>query len=178
MKKNVFVCLVIFMSIGFPNKSTGQTTAALVSTNVNAKLIIPLSIEETSSLHFGTINILDGIAGTVVLPPDSTTRIFQGVVESAVAPLASNAAYNVTGTKNVSYAVSLPTSITVFENGGDMMNITDLKARFNGEVTDKTTSFLSNNGTDSFKIGGTLNITANQIPGIYTGTFNVSVDYN
>jgi hypothetical protein len=33
-------------------------------------------------------------------------------------------------------------------------------------------------GTDSFAVGGTLNIGATQIPGVYTGTFDVTVDYN
>lgn len=178
MKKNIFILVLIFITIGLTHKSLAQTTAAIASTNVQAKLIVPLSITETSSLHFGTINILGGEAGTVVLPADSTDRIFSGVVGSAVAPLASNAAYTVAGTKNVSYGVSLPTSITVMESGGDAMTITNLKARFNAATDDGTTSTLNVNGTDSFKLGGTLMVTANQIPGIYTGSFNVSVDYN
>lgn len=178
MKKNIFILVLIFINVCLTLKSTAQTTAAIASTNVQAKLIVPLSITETSSLHFGTINILGGEAGTVVLPPDSTTRIFDGVVGSAVAPLATNAAYTVSGTKNVSYGVSLPSSITVIEAGGDAMTITNLKARFNTTSQDSTTSTLDVNGTDSFKLGGTLVVTANQIPGTYTGSFNVSVDYN
>jgi hypothetical protein len=178
MKKNIFVLVLIFITIGLTHKSVAQTTAAIASTNVQAKLIVPLSIEETSSLHFGTINVLGGEAGTVILPADSTERIFSGVVGSAVAPLASNAAYTVSGTKNVSYGVSLPASITVIESGGDAMTITNLKARFNATTEDGTTSTLNVNGTDSFKLGGTLTIAPNQIPGIYTGSFNISVDYN
>jgi hypothetical protein len=44
-------------------------------------------------------------------------------------------------------------------------------------LADAITSTLSSTGTDSFA-GGTLNIIATQIPGVYTGTFDVTVDYN
>jgi heptaprenylglyceryl phosphate synthase len=58
------------------------------------------------------------------------------------------------------------------------MGITEMKARFNGEDADATTSTLAANGTDSFTLGGTLNVQENQIGGQYSGTFQVSVDYN
>jgi hypothetical protein len=53
--------------------------------------------------------------------------------------------------------------------------INNLKARFNTAAA--ITSTLSSTGTDSFAVGGTLNIGATQIPGVYTGTFDVTVDY-
>jgi hypothetical protein len=51
------------------------------------------------------------------------------------------------------------------------MTINNLKARFN-TAADAITSTLSSTGTDSFAVG-TLNIGATQIPGVYTGTFDV-----
>ena len=33
-------------------------------------------------------------------------------------------------------------------------------------------------GVDSFTVGGTLNVGANQAEGAYVGTFNVTVNYN
>jgi hypothetical protein len=55
------------------------------------------------------------------------------------------------------------------------MTINNLKARFN--MLQMQLQALSSTGTDSFA-GGTLNIGATQIPGVYTGTFDVTVDYN
>ena len=58
------------------------------------------------------------------------------------------------------------------------MTISLLKARFSGAGSDAVTSTLSATGTDSFTLGGTLTVAAAQMPGIYAGTFAVSVDYN
>lgn len=179
MKKRSGLLLAILLIMGVSHLFYGQSTQALASSNVNANLIVPLSLTETASLDFGTINVLGGVSGTVILPSDSTERVFTGVVGSAVTPLPSNAAYTVSGTKNVSYGVSLPVTITVYESGGsDTMLISNLKARFDGAATDGTTSILKADGTDRFTLGGTLIIEASQTPGAYTGTFNVSVDYN
>jgi hypothetical protein len=97
----------------------------------------------------------------------------------------NTAKYNVTGTPNETYALTLPSSValatTTTATGSDTetaMTITDLKARFNGKSADAIISTLSATGTDSFAVGGKLNIKAAQIAGDYAGTFNVSVDYN
>jgi hypothetical protein len=171
---------VIVMMAGLTTSLMAQTSKT-VTTDAGAKLIVPMTLTQTSPLHFGTINLLVGAGGTVVLPSNSTTRTFTGgVVASTVAPVATNAAYNVTGTKNTTYALTLPATITVTETLGSSatMIISDLLARFNGASGDAIVSTLSIAGTDSFTLGGTLTIAASQVAGIYAGTFNVTVDYN
>jgi hypothetical protein len=44
--------------------------------------------------------------------------------------------------------------------------------------TPSATGTLSSGGTQTLYVGGTLNAAANQVQGIYTGTFNVTVAYN
>jgi hypothetical protein len=39
-------------------------------------------------------------------------------------------------------------------------------------------SVLSNEGTANLKVGATLNVEANQTPGLYEGKFDVTVAYN
>ena len=171
----------ILLLAGFTTNTFAQTSATVTGTAAGAKLIKPLTLTQTSALHFGTINVLTGTGGTVTLPSNSTTRVFSaGVSESTVAPLATNAAYDVTGTKNVTYALTLPSNITVTETitGSATMTIDSLKARFNGASADAVTSTLSATGTDSFTVGGTLTIAPSQEGGIYAGTFNVTIDYN
>jgi len=180
MKKNLLSVTAI-LAIGFFTSNVGAQTLATVGNSAGAKLIKPMTISETSPLNFGTINVLVGQPGTVVLPSSTLLRApFGGVALSAVAPLATNAAYNVTGTKYTTYALTLPDVINVKETefGFGAMQITALKARFNGASDDDVVSTLDLDGRDSFKFGGTLNVGLNQIPGIYAGTFNVTVDYN
>jgi hypothetical protein len=181
MKTNL-LSLAAILSIGFfTSNLEAQTSATVAATTAGAKLIQPMSLSETSPLHFGTINVLTGAGGTVLLPSSNLTREFSvGVASGVVAPQPTNAAYNVTGTKNVAYALVLPGVITVKESIGntESMTIDLLKARFSGAGADAITSTLDGDGKDSFTLGGTLTVKSAQMPGIYAGTFAVSVDYN
>jgi hypothetical protein len=180
-KTGLMLFAVIVMMAGLTTSLMAQTSATVTGTAAGAKLIVPMTLTQTSPLHFGTINLLVGAGGTVVLPSNSTTRTFTGgVVASTVAPVATNAAYNVTGTKNVTYALTLPATITVTETVGGVatMTISGLLARFNGAGADAIVSTLSATGTDNFTLGGTLTVAAAQVAGIYAGAFNVTVDYN
>jgi len=181
MKKTILFAAIVMMA-GFSTTAMAQGTAATITgTTAGAQLIVPMTIIQDAPLHFGTINLLTGAGGTVILPSNSTTRIFEtGVAESTISPVATNAAYHVTGTYNETYALSLPSTIIVTETKGSTatMTISALTARFNLAATDAVVSTLSATGTDNFTVGGTLTVTAAQIGGIYAGTFNVTVDYN
>jgi hypothetical protein len=183
MKKKL-LSLAAILSIGFFTSNleaqTSATGANVTGTSAGAKLIKPMTLSQTSPLHFGTINVIDGVAGTVVLPSSTLDRaVTGGVALSTVVPYATNAAYDVTGTKNTIYALFLPETITVTETQStETMTIGLLKARFSGADVDATTSKLSQSGTDSFTVGGTLTVADAQTPGDYAGTFNVTVDYN
>jgi hypothetical protein len=181
MKKTIILFAAVLMIAGFSTKAIAQTSATVTGTTAGAQLIIPMAIGQDSPLHFGTINLVAGVGGTVVLSTVNAARSFTGgVVASAVTPLATNAAYHVTGTKNESYALTLPATITVTETVGNSasMVISDLKARFLGAADDAVISTLSATGTDSFTVGGTLTVSPSQVGGIYAGAFNVTVDYN
>jgi hypothetical protein len=180
MRKSIMLFAAIFMMAVFSGSVLAQTSASEV-TSAGAKLIVPMTLTETAPLHFGTINVLLGAGGTCLLPSNNTTRVFSaGLAASAVAPLATNAAYDVTGTMNVTYALSLPGTVTVTETVGAIatMDITLLTARFLGAPADDVVSVLSATGTDSFTLGGTLTVDPGQVAGIYAGTFTVTVDYN
>jgi len=158
-------------------------TSDTENTNAGAVLIQALVITEVAPMHFGSNVLTDALGGTVVLPSNSTTRSYTGgVATSAATPVATNASYTLTGTGLETYALTLPTTTTVthttIASGVYTMDITLMKARFNGAGADAVTSTLASNGTDSFTLGGTLTVKAAQVGGIYAGTFDISVDYN
>lgn len=181
MKKNLLT-LATILTIGFFTiNASAQTSSEVSATTAGAKLIQPMTLTQTSPLHFGTINLLTGLGGTVLMDSDSNSRTFSsGVASGIVAPAPTNAAYTVAGTKNVTYALTLPATIVVAETliPANTMTISALTARFNGAPADAVTSKLSATGTDSFTVGGTLTVAASQNAGVYAGTFKVSVDYN
>ena len=182
MKKVVlYFGMVVVSMVLFTSTLMAQTSATVDETAAGAKLIVPMTLTETSPLHFGTINILTGTGGTVELPSNSTTRVISsGLAASSIAPVATNAAYTVTGSNSATYALTLPATVVVTEAVGSTatMTISALKARFNGAAADAVISTLSATGTDNFTVGGTLTVTAAQIGGTYAGTFPVTVDYN
>ena len=188
MKKFSMIFVAVLMMAGVSMKVVGQatnTSATVTGTHAGAVLIVPMGLTQTAALHFGTIVLTSTAGGTVVLPSNSTSRTFDGgvaVAASNVTSHPSNAAYNVTGTMNETYALTLPGTITVTETtggtGAATMTISALKARFNTTGTDAVSSTLSSSGTDNFTVGGTLTVPATPVAGIYDGSFNVSVDYN
>ena len=180
MKKNLLTLATILTVGFFTNNAMAQTKAEVIGTTAGAKLIKPMTLVQDSPLHFGTINVLTGVGGDVVLPSNSIARVFDaGNASGIVAPAPTNAAYSVTGTKSTTYALNLPGTITVTDAvSAETMTISALKARFNGKSADAVTSTLSADGDDSFTVGGTLTVGAGQATGTYAGTFNVSVDYN
>lgn len=180
MKNNLLSLVAIFAIALSSNAIIAQTSATVTGTTAGARLIKPMGLSETTALHFGTINVLNTTGGTVTLPSNSTTRVFSAnVAGSSINPQPSNAAYSVSGTKNTTYALTLPSTIAVTDAvSSEVMTISTLTARFNGASADAVTSTLSNTGTDSFTVGGLLTVGSNQGAGAYAGAFNVSVDYN
>ena len=177
--------IILFYIIIFTLNVSAQSGATVSATGASADLLVAMTLTENSSLSFGSSLLTDALGGTVVLPSNSTTRVYTGgTATSAATPAPTNASYSVTGTGLETYALVLPTTTTVTHTsistgtGVYTMDITLMKARFNGAGADAIISTLSAGGTDSFTLGGTLTVQASQVGGKYTGTFPVIVDYN
>jgi hypothetical protein len=154
MKKQLLSLVAIFMIAGISNNLMAQTSAT-EPTAAGAVLIKAMTLSETAPLHFGSNVLTDALGGTVVLPSNSTTRTYTGgVATSPATPVATNAAYTVTGTGLETYAVTLPATTTIthttVSSGIFTMDVTLMKARFNGAGADATTSALDASGDDSF----------------------------
>ncbi|MFZ4400359.1 MAG: DUF4402 domain-containing protein [Bacteroidales bacterium] len=175
MKKLIIILAIMFFA-GFTTKIMAQATE---NTTAGAKIVAPISITETSALHFGTMAVLAGSPGTCVLSTQGVRSATGGVNLSAQTPTAANAAYNVGGAISTTYAITLPSTITV-SNGtpAQDMTINALLARTASAGANGLTGTLNGSGADSFTIGGTLNVAAGQPAAVYSGTFNVTVAYN
>jgi hypothetical protein len=178
MKKITLCTVIVCFAINITAQSAGT-----VSSTANASLLVAMSLSEASPLNFGSSLLTSAAGGTIVLHSNSTHRDYTGgVATSAATPAPSTAAFNVIGTGLETYAVVLPSLITVWHTtittGVHTMDINSMTARFSGANSNATTSTLASNGTDSFTLGATLNVQEDQIGGQYSGTFQISVDYN
>ncbi|MEM8616153.1 MAG: DUF4402 domain-containing protein [Pseudomonadota bacterium] len=144
-----------------------QSLAAEVSSDAGAKIIAPLQIANSTALYFGTV------APSLTAADDVVVSAAGGKTCGSELTCLTNdhtaAAFMVTGEADKTYTISLPSSVTIANGAGGTMSID----QFTGSKAGGTLV----SGTDTFTVGGTLNVAANQATGEYTGTFVVSVDY-
>ncbi|MDD4227509.1 MAG: DUF4402 domain-containing protein, partial [Mariniphaga sp.] len=107
-------------------------------------------------------------AGTVVLGTNGG-RTESNVILPSVTGTVSAAKFTVTGLPGSTYAITLPDEVTII-SGANNMKITDF-------TEDSATNTLTEEGTETFNVGATLNVGAGQPVGEYEGTFVVTVDY-
>ena len=136
--------------------------AATASADASANILEQINVTKTSDLDFATI-LTGTSASTVVVSPAGVRTCGTGLV--CTDPVTA-AAFDVTGTATQTVDVSADSSVTLTSGANSMTA---------SLVTDVATIVLD--GTDSFSVGGTLSVAANQADGAYSGTFDVTVNY-
>ncbi|WP_293880854.1 DUF4402 domain-containing protein [Sphingomonas sp.] len=142
--------------------ATSAQAANTATATATASILKQVSVTKTADLNFGTI-VTGTTAATVVISPAGGRTCGTGLVcTNAV----TAAAFGIVGTtaQTVTLAAAGPVTLTA---GANTMSAT--------LQTSSATRVL--NGTDSFTVGGTLSVAANQADGVYTGSFSVTVDY-
>ena len=137
--------------------------AATASADARANILAQVSVaSDGSDLDFATI-VTGAAASTVVVAADGTRTCGTGLVCSGTATAAG---FTVSGTTGQTVDVSSDASVTLTSGANTM----------SAALSPSVTSIVLD-GTDGFSVGGTLNVAANQADGAYTGTFDVTVDY-
>lgn len=152
--------------------SSGAFAQSSQTATATATLITPISIAVANNMEFGTI-AASGTAGTVVLDTATNARSATGgVYLQSGGAAAQIAEFTVTGEANHSFTISSPASISLARSGGGTLSLA-----LTGTTTPST---LSESGTSTIKIGGTLTVPANAVAGSYTNTadLTVTVNYN
>lgn len=150
-------------------KLNAQTSA---TASAQATILSPLTITKSIDLNFGNVTVGTSI-GTVVLLPTSIRSATGGVVLPSALPGTITAGKFITGGyPNATYDITLPVSVTLTNPGGVTMEV------INFTSTPTTTGTLNSGGTEDIYVGATLQVGSSQAIGTYSGTFNVSVNYN
>jgi hypothetical protein len=127
-------------------------------------------------LAFGTVVRPATGASTVVINEGTGNVTTTGGAVS-IGNGQSRAAFNVSGEGGQVYNITLANSqITLNRttpSGGGSMTVDLVRSKTQGTLTGQ----LGATGTDSFHVGGTLNIASEQATGTYTGTLNAIVTY-
>jgi Mat/Ecp fimbriae major subunit len=169
MKKLILSIAVIAMVATFSNRVEAQSNA---NSDALATLIIPISIANDVAMDFKTVSA-SGTAGTVVMAATSGAALTPtgGVTVISGTPTAGT--FTVTGEGTQVFTITLPAGASTLT--GSVAGTMTVDTWTCSEAL--TTAALVG-GTLVFYVGGTLNVDADEVAGLYSGTFNIIVDYN
>ncbi|KPP90640.1 DUF4402 domain-containing protein [Erythrobacter sp. HL-111] len=167
--------VALFAAMGMSTAAFAQDDTATAT--ATAEVLDALTLDNTNGLDFGTM-VVDG-GGTVTLGADGVLDCSAGdIVCSGTSAVA---AFDVTGTANKAVTINLPTDSID-------LNHPDFSGSSVGEHTielDAFTSSASGNeitldgsGEGDFTVGGTITFDGSEVAGIYSGSFDVSVEYS
>lgn len=131
------------------------------------------SIVSTGDLSFGSFAAISGGAGgTIVVAPNGSRSAPSGGVMLIANATSSAATFTVTGTPGAAYSISLPVDSTVSLTDGNGHSMA-----INGFASNPSATGTLFAGTQVLSVGATLSFGSNQVPGNYSGDFNVTVNY-
>jgi hypothetical protein len=176
-------CLLLTAAVSVPLPAAAQQANALMRTQIHPTA----TLQNDADMDFGDI-IPSGSAGTVVMTPSATPTCTASASLVRSGPCKA-AEFTGTAFAGADLRVRRPNgnSITLARAGGGTMTVTTFT--FGSTAP---TVYLGNpgnspnhrfrvdaaDGSYRFYVGGTLNVGANQLPGIYNGTFQIDVTYN
>ena len=141
-----------------------QTSVTTPAQTASATVLQGLTLGVSSALSFGRL-VNSSTSGTATLSPAGVFSTGGGVTSAP--GTATVPAFTVTGTAGTVLAITIPASIALTGPGTNMVITT---------TNDSSTSLAS--GTQTFHIGGTIAVAANQVQGSYSATYTVTVAYN
>lgn len=152
--------------IAIATSANAQTTA---TANATATIVTPIDIAKNVDLDFGNVAVTAN-AGTVILATDGSRSTTGGTTLPSTTGTVTAAEFTVTGTAGYTYAITLPSSVTL-DNSGVTMVVDNFTENASKTLT---------GGTETFNVGATLHVDALQNAGVYSAPsgFDVTVNYN
>lgn len=167
MKTRIFTLAIAIL--GFTSASFAQSSA---TAEASATLLTPLSIKKDANLNFGTIasSATDGTA-TIEASEVGKRTVTNGVAALGGSP--SPAKFTVTGAKDQYYGMVTPPSTIQLTNESDGTKKLDLVLTYSNNAKDSRKFDI--NGKNIFYVGGSINIPAGTIAGIYSNKTGLTV---
>ena len=173
MIRNPLVLSALAAALGvaaLPAPAAAQAVGAIERAQAKAVLIHPLTVIKKADMDFGYLMATG--AGTAVLNPNANTLSTTGGVQ-AVGGDPTSAVFVGASRSWALVNIRLPNGpLTLTRDGG-----TETMTLTNWTLQGSSWRLLTPNVSFEFRVGGTLNVNANQADGSYTGTFDITVNY-
>lgn len=172
------VCAALALAPAAPALAAPGDTAT-GSGQASVVVIKPLQLAKARDIDFGRIGATT-TAGTVTVNPDSSACTKTGAILHF--GTCTSAEFVGMGQQNGLVTIDLPTSVQLTGPGAPMTMNTlrlDPTPDLGGIILPLFGIYriIPANGIFDFRVGGTLNVNANQAPGRYNGSFQVTVNY-
>lgn len=168
----VFKAVTLLVLAGFVAifGSPGDSHAATTSANATATVVTPIAISKNADLLFG--KFVANTGGTVAMATTGTRTAGGAVALFSQGSTSNAASFAVTGEGAYTYAITLPADGAVtLSSGGNNMAV-------NSFISNPSGTGTLTAGAQTLLVGATLTVGNAQAPGSYSGSFNVTVDYN
>ena len=189
--------LFIFTLIaGFTINASGQSTA-LTSNSAKARLVAGLTLENETDLQFGDLLLVDvSSTGSTITMDASSDEVSSStdanvkVVTLLGATAPSRGKLKVTGEPELNFTITgsdgnLVTDGAVITHATKSMQLTDFVFAVDSDLTEVTANansvikvkLAATKYTANFFATATMTVKQNQHPGVYAGTYTVTVAY-
>lgn len=169
--------IAMFAALGLSTAAHADTATA----DATAEVLEALVLENDTALDFGAM-VVSG-AGTVTLAADGSLDCTNANITCS--GTTGVAGFSITqGTAGKAVTINLPTStvelrhpsFSALSAGEHSIILGAFTSSENGTSGPEVT--LDGNGLGSFDVGGTITLDGTEVPGVYDGTFDVSVEYS
>lgn len=167
--KKTLIGAAIVAAVTFTHAASAQNTAN-TNFSVGAHIVNPISIAKVTDMNFG--DVVPSVAGGSVVLDTAGVPTPSGVNLGSGGAARTAATFTVSGQAAYTYAITLPGSATISDGATHSMSVGSWTSNPSG------TGLLGGGGTQALALGATLTVGANQAPGVYSGSFNVTVTYN
>jgi hypothetical protein len=158
MKKLILTLILPFAFINQSFAVPGTASVEMITPNI--------SVSESRSLNFGQVLTLG--AGTVIISAEAVP-VRTGTAMIITNSSFSSGSFDVTGDEDLSYTVTVPTTISLVGTGAAIAgSLISSPAAAAGLLT---------SGAQTVYVGGTITVAATQAAGSYSATYDVTVSY-
>ncbi len=179
-------CALLALASAALIASPAAAQAVAANAGAQATIVEPLGLIKIQDLVFGRIAART-TAGTVTVDPNTGTCTLTGPI--ARVGDCQYAEFAGMGVRRFTVRIQIPVTITLIGPGGATMLVNNLTlgtmpglvyvgGNGNGLGNgNRRYQITSNTGIFTMRVGGRLNVGANQAPGVYSATFPVTVNY-
>lgn len=168
MRVSKFICAATLLvgALGASPASAANSTTG----HGKVLLLIPLTLTKVDDLSFGTI-VPSPVAGTVTINAKTGARTSAGGVTLVPSDVGQRGLFVWAATPGQPVDFDITYPATLDDGAGHSVQVAVLFLQNSSTITDA-------NGVAQTGVGGSILIAANQAPGTYTNTFDVTANYN